>query len=488
MSRAARSGEVLLRGGDIHRVLGLPAGGPGRAYTGVATDSREVREGDLFVALEGERTHGAEFLDEAAAAGARGAVVPPGRERGDLDLEWFPAEDPLGALGELAARHRRDRGARVVGITGSSGKTTVKEMVALALSGSRSTYATPGNLNSLSGLPLSIFGAPRGAEVWILELGANRPGEIARLTVIARPDDAVVTTVGPAHLEAFGDVETVLEEKLALVSGASTEGAVVVGERPPELGREARRLRPDARVAGLEEDADFRPDRYGVGAERVWFEREGVRWELAAGGAHHLRDALLAAAVAEALGVPAAEAARELAGFRPLGMRSVLRRLGELTVLVDCYNANPESFAAAIEYCVDAFPDRRLVAVVGTMLELGDRSEAAHREVAARLADAGFSLVAATGEFAGAARSLQGRRNGTRFLRSEDPLGIWEALAEGLRGDEVVLVKGSRGVRLERIVDRLEARFGGDESRAGRKGPGTARRDSAGAPADGEGD
>lgn len=460
MSRAGLSGEVLLRGGDVRRVLGLPGAGPGRGYTGVATDSRRVREGDLFVALEGEWTHGAEFLDDAAAAGARGALVPRGRERGDLDLEWFPVDDPLAALGELAARHRRDRGARVVGITGSSGKTTVKEMAALALSGSRPVYATPGNLNSLSGLPLSIFGAPRGTDLWILELGANRPGEISRLTAIARPDDAVVTTVGPAHLEAFGDVETVLEEKLALVAGASRRGAVVVGERPPELGREARRLRADARVAGLGEGADFRPDRYGIGAERVWFEREGVRWKVEAGGAHHLRDALLVAALAEALELPAAAAAAGLAAFRPVDMRSVLRRLGELTVLVDCYNANPESFAAAIEYCADAFPDRRLVAVVGTMLELGERSPGAHREVAERLAHAGFSLVAATGEFAEAVRSLQEGRNGTRFLASEDPLEVWEPLVQGLRGDEVVLVKGSRGVRLERIVDRLEARFG----------------------------
>lgn len=469
MSEGARR-RSLLDSIRVRRALGLPGPEEVREYAGVATDTRAIRPGDLFVALEGERHHGADFLEEAAAAGARGAIVPPGRAVPDLDLEWLVVDDPLRALGDLAAWWRREAGARVVGVTGSSGKTTVKEMIARSVGAVRPVHATTGNLNSLSGLPLSIFDAPAEAEVWVLELGANRPGEIPRLTGIAAPDDAVITTVGPAHLEYFGDVETVMREKLALVAGASPAGAVVVGERPPELGREARRIRPDAVVAGYGEEADFRPDRYDIGAERVWFEREGTRYEVEAGGAHHLRDALLAAAVAEALGVDRQASARGLAGFRPLGMRSALRRFGDLTVLADCYNANPESFAAAIEYCVAAFPDRRLAAVVGTMLELGEREAEAHREVAAWLVEAGFSLVAATGAFAPAAREAagaRGARNGTRFLAAEDPEEVWEPLATELRGDEVVLVKGSRGVRLERILERLERRFARADDPAG---------------------
>lgn len=505
-ARAERPGSgeaAVLDSAAVREALGLsalPAGTPSRRFRGVSTDTRTLEPGALFVALQGERHDAADFLGEAAARGAAGAVVPRGREEPGLELEYFPVADTQRALGELARWRRRRTRARVVGITGSSGKTTVKEMVAAALSGSAPAgnslrvksaagtgsgsgqtagdgprvFATPGNLNSLVGLPLTVLNAPEGADIWVLELGSNAPGEIATLTGICEPDHAVVTTVGPAHLEFFGDVPGVLREKLELVRGARPGGSVVVGERPPELAAAARKLRPDAVVAGLDSEADFRPDRHGLSANRVWFERGGVRYEVEVGGMHHLRDALLAAAVADSLGVPAAEAARGLAGFRPLGMRSALRRIGGLTVLVDCYNANPESFDAAIDYLTSAFPDRRRVAIVGTMLEMGDSGPAMHRGVAAALVEADFALVAATGEFAPAAAFLaaKGRTGETRFITpvpldareareaaAADPETVWPALAEALHGDEVVLVKGSRGVRLERLVTRLERRF-----------------------------
>lgn len=451
-----------LRSEEVRRALGIEAAAEGetRRYTGVSTDSRTVEPGHLFVALEGERVHGADFLPEAAARGATGAIVPARRELAAVELELFRVADPLDALGALAAYRRRACRARVVGITGTSGKTTVKEMIAAALSDSRVVHKTEGNLNSQVGLPLCILAASADADVWVLELGASEPGEIARLAEVTSPDDAVVTTVGPAHLEAFGDEAAVLREKLSLVGAARPGGAVVVGESPPVLPREARRIRPDAVVAGLGEAADYRPQRHGTAAERSWFEREGVRYEVAAGGEHHLRDALIAAALADALGVSPESAARGMAGFRPIGLRGAVEHLGPLTVLADCYNANPESFAAAIDYCTQAFPGRRLAAVVGTMLELGTTSDSAHRLVAERLLDAGFSLIAATGEFETAVREAGGARNGTRIVLAPDADDVWDRLVAELEGDEVVLVKGSRGVRLERIVERLRRRFG----------------------------
>ncbi len=468
---AARVPPPPLTEAQVREALGLEAGagaGSGERdvrFTAVCADSREVGPGALFVALPGERHHGADFLEAAAAAGADGAVVPSGRQRPELDLVWFPVDDPLGALADLARWRRRRTAARVVGVTGSSGKTTVKEMIAAALGAARRVYATPGNYNSKVGLPLTILAAPGDAEVWVLEMGASEPGEIGILAGIAAPDDAVVTTVGPAHLEWFGSVEGVLREKLSLVRGASREGAVVVGERPPELAAAARRLRPDSVVAGIEAGADFRPEpteRHGTSPGRAWFERDGVRFEVAAGGLHHLRDALIAAAVAEALGVPAAEAARGLRSFRPLGLRGALRRLGRLDVLADCYNANPESFEAAVRYLAEAFPARRRVAVIGTMLEMGEAGPAAHRAVLEGIVEAGFALVAATGDFAAPAAALEAedRTPDTRFLRAEDPMTVWPALGAALRGDEAVLLKASRGVRLERLLERLEARFG----------------------------
>jgi UDP-N-acetylmuramoyl-tripeptide--D-alanyl-D-alanine ligase len=430
-----------------------------RDYTGVSTDSRTILAGELFIALAGERHDAADFLPHVAERGALGAIVPTGREDPSLPLEYFAVPDPVAALGDLAAQRRRASGVRVIGITGSSGKTTVKEMVACALTTGRRVYRTEGNLNSQIGVPLMILRAPEDADVWVLEMGASEPGEIPRLVRIAAPDDAVITTIGPAHLEQFADEARVLDEKLSLVRGASPSGFVVVGELPSALSQAARRARSDTIVAGLGDAADYVPERYGVEVERAWFERGGVRFEVSVGGEHHLRDALMAAAAAEAVGVDPADIARGLSGYRALGMRSALRQIGSLTVLADCYNANPESFIAAIDYCRDLFPGRRLTAFVGTMLELGAAEESAHREIAERLVEAGFSVVAATGAFEPAARVI-GDGNGTRFVVATDPPQAWEDFANSLRGDEVVLVKGSRGVRLEEIVDRLASRFG----------------------------
>jgi len=449
----------LFRSAELRSILGLPDAEADHAYASVSTDSRSAEADSLFVALRGPRFDGMDFLSDAAAAGAIGAVVPEDRPLPDVDLGWFPVPDPLIALGALAAAHRSKSEARVVGVTGTSGKTTVKEMIAAALTDSR-VHRTEGNLNNQIGLPLSILRAPSDADVWVLELGSSEPGEIARLTDIARPDDAVVTTVGQAHLEGFGDVAGVLDEKLALVIGACASGSVVVGERPPELGEAARHARPDTVVAGLGPACDYRPQRCESDADHVSFTRAGVTVRVEAGGLHHLRDALIAAAVAEALGTPPDRIAAGLARFRPLALRSVVRQAGKLTVVADCYNANPESFGAAIEFCTQAFPGRRLAAVVGTMLELGERSAPAHRDVARALLDAGFELVVATGEFGGAFDAVASFANGRIVLGVEGVAEASEVLAEHLQGDEVVLVKASRGVRLESVVERLVTSFG----------------------------
>ncbi|MDP2479860.1 MAG: UDP-N-acetylmuramoyl-tripeptide--D-alanyl-D-alanine ligase [Candidatus Palauibacterales bacterium] len=459
----------------VRRALGLTrSGGSGRAYASVCADSRQAAPGALFAALPGERTHGVEHLADAAARGAVGAIVPIGHEIPALDLEWFAVQDPVRALGDLAAAWRAAARARVVGITGSSGKTTVKEMLAAALSVGRSVHATRGNLNSLVGLPLTILEAPPEADVWVLELGANAPGEIARLAEIAAPRDAVVTTVSRAHLERFGSVENVLREKLDLIRGADPSGVVVVGERPSDLVRAAREIRPDTVVAGIEEEADYRPERASWDADRAEFERGGVEYAVSVGGEHHLRDALIAAAVAEGIGLPPREIAGGLATFKPLGWRGALRRMNGLTVVADCYNANPESFEAAIAYCVSAFPDRRLAAAVGTMLELGSASDEAHREVAGRLLETGFGPIVATGEFVGAFERLASAGvTGPNFAGGASaPAGPVVAAADAdeagrilsdlLRGDEVVLVKGSRGVHMEQAVDRLAGVFDGE--------------------------
>lgn len=446
---------------ELLDLLGLPADSTSRRYASVSTDTRTLGEGDLFVALRGENFDGADFLGEAARCGARGAVVPHGAAAPGADFEMFAVADTTRALGSLARYHRDRSAVRVVGITGSSGKTTVKEMLAYALSGSFDTHRTRGNLNNRIGLPLSILGAPAEADVWVLELGTSLPGEIAELTAIADPDDAVVTTVGPAHLEGLGDIQGVLDEKLDLIRGARSEGSVVVGEVPADLPLAARRIRPDTITAGIGQSADYSPDDYEVGAEEIRFRKDGATYRVAAGGMHHLRDALLAASLAERLEVPPARVAAGLAEFRTLGLRGAVRQLGALTVIADCYNANPESFEAAIEHCRLAFPDRRRVAVVGTMLELGSHSGREHSRVAGLLARGGFDLVIAQGEFAPAFSAMDAGSGTLRIMDAESAADAWIALEPELRGDEVVLVKASRGVRLEGVVEGLERAYAG---------------------------
>ena len=452
--------SAQFEGHEVRRALGLAASPRRIHFDSVSTDTRQLRKGALFVALRGERFDGHEFLSRAAGKGALGAVVEEGVELPDLDLQWFVVSDTTRALGDLARYYRRRCAARVIGVTGSSGKTTVKEMLAGVLGADRPTHATSGNLNNHIGVPLTILGAPPATEFWVLEMGSNAPGEIARLASIAEPDDALVTTVGPAHLEGFGDEAGVLREKLSLVRAAKPAGSVVVGERPDVLGTAAIEIRPDAVVAGLDSGSAWHPDRWEIGAASAWFERAGSRYEIPGGGEHHLRDAILAAAMAEAVGIDSAAIAAGLAAYRPVGMRGAVRQLGGLTLVADCYNANPESFEAAIDYCVSAFPDRRLIAVVGSMLELGSQSAAAHEQIARALIEAGFSRVVALGSFRPAFDAVSGTTNGTRVTPVAKPDEAVAALVTDLTGDEVILVKASRGERLERVVHGLAEQLG----------------------------
>jgi UDP-N-acetylmuramoyl-tripeptide--D-alanyl-D-alanine ligase len=444
----------------IRATVGLPeCYTTDREYIGASCDSRSLQSGELFVALSGQRCEGVEFLPQVANRGAPGAIVRAGQEDLSLPLEYFGVPDPLEALRTLAANVRRDTPAHVVAITGSSGKTTVKEMVACALGETLSVYRTPGNLNSQVGLPLTILRAPANADIWVLEIGASEPGEVKRLTGIAAPDHAIITTVGEAHLDEFGDVEGVLEEKMELARGTSEEGTLVVGDQPGILASAASALRPDAIVAGIEPRSTYQPDEYKVTANEVEFTRDGQNVTLSVGGEHHLRDALITAAIAEALGTPLKVVAHALEQYKPLGMRGSMRSIGGLAVLADCYNANPDSFRAAIAQCRGAFDGRRRVVFAGSMLELGRFEASAHKDILHELLRADFEVIAATGLFAAVECDYSKQ---VRMLQETDPYAAWEEFAGSLQGDELVLVKGSRGVGLEWVIERLELCFGGE--------------------------
>ena len=455
----------------------------GATFTGISTDSRTTREGDLFVALSGDNFDGHDHVSDAFGRGARGAVVARPVDAGGVCV--YSVEDTLLALGQLARHRRRRLDAVVIGITGSSGKTGTKDLTRAALEGALRVHATSGNLNNRIGLPLTLLDAPDDAEVVVLEMGTNERGEIAELTRIAEPRIGVVTTVSETHVEKLESLEGVLEEKLDLIRGLPADGVALVGDEPAILVEQVRHIREDVLVVGFGPAAgvEFRPEDASMDEKGCWsFGWRGERVRLRVPGRHSVQNAMLALTVAEALDVNPAEAARGVSRVEAGSMRGEIRHVGGVTLIVDCYNANPQSLRAALNLLVDFEPGRTKVAVLGSMLELGARSEALHQRLLDEASVLGLDLVVATGDFAraalgagsgeirkatakdagvGGAASLTG---GWDILSVSDPIDAYEELRGRLAGDEVVLMKASRGVALERLLPLFENDFGGSGS------------------------
>jgi UDP-N-acetylmuramoyl-tripeptide--D-alanyl-D-alanine ligase len=437
---------------DVRQALGLPGGGEGRTFTSISTDTRSIPEGALFVALTGERFDAHDYLPAAAAAGAVAAVVQKGTAPVP-GLSLLEVPDTLRAFGMLAGARRAGISGPVVAITGTNGKTSTKEMLAVALGTRFVTYATRANLNNLVGVPLTILESPPETEALVVEAGANLPGEIARYREIIRPDVVVITNAVAGHLEGFGSMEGVLEEKLSL--SADVELAVV-GVDPPALAEGARRRARRVRTAGLE-GADLVPELVEIGPDaRPVLTLGGRTFTLAARGLHQADNAVRVWAVAEELGLDLDRVADALSRFTLPGGRGELLQVGALTILNDCYNANPQSFRAAIATAKSLRQSRPLVFVAGTMRELGSESEALHRRVAYSLVDLGPDLLAAVGDFVPALQPYA-EQLGERLVTAPDPLALAPLLSERLRGDEVVVLKASRGVALERVLPALES-------------------------------
>lgn len=430
-------------------------------FSQVSTDTRVLRNGALFVALVGEKFDAHDFVEEAVGAGATGLVVsrPVDVREG---VAVYQVRDTLVALGDLARFRRRTLGARVVGVTGSSGKTTTKEFIRAALESTLRTHATTGNLNNRIGLPLTILDAPQNVEALVLEMGTSEPGEIAALAAIAEPDVGVISTVGQAHLEGLGSLEGVFAEKLSLLEALPPEGLAVVGDRPRTLPVRARAKADRVRVAGWSPlaDPDLRPqDAQSDEAGRYTFSWKSSRIRMAIPGRHAVQSALLAAAVALELGVPATASASGMASVEPPALRGEVRRIGRLVILADCYNANPQSVRAGLDLLSELPALHRRIAFLGSMLELGGQEEALHAELLEEALRRPLDVIVATGVFAGVASTVKEDAEG-RLLVREDPLEAFAALLPHLRGDEIILLKGSRGVALERLIPLLEEAFG----------------------------
>jgi UDP-N-acetylmuramoyl-tripeptide--D-alanyl-D-alanine ligase len=454
--------------GAIHP---LRAGGPIPVRTpigGVTADSREAAPGGLFVALPGERVNGADFVEEAFRKGAMAAIVseegagriPPGVLAGN---PVFVVRNAVEALGDLAQAHRqRMRGIPLVGITGSSGKTSTKEMLAGLLSAGRNVLKNPGNRNNLIGMPLALLELSGEHDVAVMEMGTNRPGEIARLARIAAPDIGIVTNIAPAHLQGLGTLEGVAHEKGDLFRVLPESGTAVVNATDLRVVREAGRCRAKKIFYGVALNEfsgrilsmDDRGMRIAVRTPSGEFVSA-----LPVTGEHHLMNALAATAAAYVLGARPAELADGFSSFVsvPGRFHSIPLKGGGL-LLDDSYNANPASTEAAIRTLRALRGGRRCVAVLGDMLELGEASAASHFRIGHLAAGSGLDLLFAFGEAAeGIARgALEGGMDSEKVTHTGDRERLKELVLAALREGDVVLVKGSRGMRLDGIAVEIE--------------------------------
>jgi UDP-N-acetylmuramoyl-tripeptide--D-alanyl-D-alanine ligase len=439
--------------GRVRAALCLAPEGDDRVFTTVLTDTRAIRPDALFVALSGDRFDGHDYLEAAAAAGATGAVVRQGT-RLPPGLTGFHVPDTLRAFGLLARARRRELSGPVLAVTGTNGKTSTKEMLAAVLGTRYRAYATRANLNNLVGVPMTILEAPADTEALVVEAGANLPGEIARYREIIEPSLTIVTNAVAGHLEGFGSLAGVIEEKLSLTEGVPL---AIVGVDPPELATGARRRAQAVRTAALR-GAELTPDRVEVGPDarpRLTF--GATTFTLAIRGIHQADNATRVWAVVEALDLDRAAAGAALEAFALPPGRGDLLEQGGLTILNDCYNANPQSFRAAIATARALRGDRRLVFIAGTMRELGEASTALHADIAAELVALEPDLLGAVGEFV-PALAAHAARLGDRLVTAADPPALGARIAARLEGGEVVVLKASRGVALERILPALTVR------------------------------
>lgn len=416
----------------------------------VSTDTRSLQPGDIFVALRGERFDAHDFLREALSRGAGLLVVADPARAVGAGVPVLAVHDTLAALGALGRFRRRAWSKPVVAIAGSNGKSSTKELVRAALGVAFEVHATEGNLNNFVGVPLTLLDIPDDADLAVIEIGTNRPGEVDVLRGIVEPDVAVVTSIGEEHLEGLGDLEGVLVEESSVFRGVPL---AIAPASQPEVGAAARALAHRTVEAGLER-GDLHPNAWGLAPDgAVWLRVGDVQVTLPLRGAHNARNAMLALAVADALGVPIERALEGLSRMTPLPMRGAWEQMGSLSVINDAYNANPASAREALALLDRLDGTRPHVVVLGSMLELGERSAALHREIADRALASSCAVVAGVGAFATALADAP--RGAPRVVTAPEFDQLWPLLRPHLPSNAIVLLKGSRGARLERLVPML---------------------------------
>ena len=421
--------------------------------SGFSVDTRTLDPGDLFFALRGASQDGHGYVEEAIRRGAAGVVV-------DHSIEGVPSAlvvaDTLAALQSLAGWARKRWGGQVIGVTGSAGKTTTKDAIAHLLSTEMKVGKTIGNLNNHVGAPLSILRLPDDCRVAVLELGMNHAGEIRALAEIAGPNVGVVTNVGYAHTEFFDGIEGVAAAKRELIDALPADGVAVLNADDPRVAGFSR-VAGRSVTFGFSEGADVRGQGLELSPDGSRFEVDGVQFEIPLAGRHGAMNALASIAVGRVYGLPPerlTEAARSLESGKMRGERI---EKGGITILNDCYNANPEAVRAMVDV-LGATPARRRLAVLGEMLELGRSAEPLHREIGSYVAGHGIDVLIG---IRGASRhmvdeAVRAGMSGAAYF-FDDPETAGDFVRGLARAGDAILFKGSRGVAVEKAMERLLA-------------------------------
>lgn len=438
----------------LDRVASALGTGPRGAHrlAGISTDTRRIAQGDCFVALAGESYDAHDFLKTARDNGAAALVVSNPLAAVGLGLPTYVVDDTRAALGLLARAWRRAWGGTVIAVAGSNGKTSTKDMLRAALATTLDTHATSGNFNNLVGVPLTVLAIPAHAAVAVVEVGTNAPGEIAALRMITEPDIAVLTSIGEEHLEGLGSLDGVLREECDVFT--DVELAIVPATYPDAVAI-ARQRAKRVVTTGLG-DADFSATRWGLRDDGAgWLAVDGETVQLALRGEHQVANATLVLAAAHACGVPVSAAASGLATMPVPNMRGVWEPIGSAVLLNDAYNANPASMRAALALLDQVGAGRQHVAVLGSMRELGPSSAEQHIAVARAALASKADVIAAVGDFAAAFDAIA--PGDARVVRAAEFELLWPALEPRLERNAVVLLKASRGAKMERLIPFLTA-------------------------------
>jgi len=455
----------------------LLSGNPAHAFAGISTDSRTIKKDDCFLAIEGDAYDGHTFVPQVLDKKVKGLIVNKTRKDG---LQWdliaaqetvsIGVADTLTALGALAAYHRRESTASVVAITGSNGKTSTRSMTTEILAKRFTILSPEKNFNNEVGLPLTLLRLTPSHEWAVLELGMNHPGEISRLGDICRPDIGLITNIGPAHLEGLGSLEGVMHAKGELLEKIKPNGNVILNADDPMTRHLAQKTSEKPILFGLSDTADIRGVDIAAQSDGISFtldiRGEKTRIKLCVPGRFMVTNALAAASIGHIVGIPLPEIKAALENFKPIQGRMNLHRMrDDITLIDDTYNANPGSMKAAIRTLQDLKKKNRGIAVLGDMLELGESSWSLHREIGLFAARAGMSRLYATGEYADAI--AKGAREGGMadkdiFRGTKDD--IFSDMMKVLASDDWVLVKGSRGMRMETLVKDLMNELGKGQS------------------------